>query len=210
MVVWNLRWAIKIWHVFLNILSGQWLPPFGSIVLFADSLLFETARSATGADALNQGLDDVVYLGLVGHVQLLEASLYLGFCVLWIRLILWLVFPHIAKISFNRARMHNWSVTILLAQLLLKHNGTSQKSATSVIGVPLMAAQLVSAQFQGGPICKVSPGHFRARGKELCILDFWRILSYARCAINFGLITIQMAVRAVLQWVECVLRLAIS
>jgi len=67
----------------LDVLTREWFPTLDCVIL-TESLLFETARAAARANALDQGLDQVVDLGLVRHVQLLETGLNLRFSILCI------------------------------------------------------------------------------------------------------------------------------
>lgn len=62
----------------LDVLAREWFPFVNSgIGLLTEPLLFETARPAALVHALDQRLDQIADLYLVGHVQLLEASLHL-------------------------------------------------------------------------------------------------------------------------------------
>ena len=124
----EIRWAVEIRHMvfLLDILSRQWFPSFGGgIALLTEPLLFETARPTARAHTLDQRLDQIVDLGLVRDIKLLEASLNLRFGILWICLTVLcrLLFHYIAKSRFNRAWMHNLrSVAVLLAELLMEHH----------------------------------------------------------------------------------------
>ena len=62
----------------LDVLAREWFPFVSSgIGLLTEPLLFETARPTALVHALDQRLDQIADLYLVGHVQLLEASLHL-------------------------------------------------------------------------------------------------------------------------------------
>jgi hypothetical protein len=83
----KIRWAVEIRNMafLLDIFARQWFPSFdGGIALLTEPLLFETARPAARAHTLNQRLNQIADLGLVGDIELLKASLNLRFGILWI------------------------------------------------------------------------------------------------------------------------------
>lgn len=141
----EIRWTIEIRNI-----AREWFPLVSSgIALLTEPLLFETARPTALVHTLDQRLDQIVDLGLMGHVQLLEASLHLRFTILLICLTVLklLLFHYIVKIRFNWAWVHNLrGLAKLLAQLLMEHHRVGQNSSTAVIRVSLLPAHLASAQ----------------------------------------------------------------
>jgi hypothetical protein len=65
----EIMWAVEIIFL-LNVLSREWLSAFNTkiSVILTESLLFETARSASLVHALDKRLDQIIDLGLVGHI----------------------------------------------------------------------------------------------------------------------------------------------